>query len=438
MLNSRSLHTLHLEQHGRVVTARFANPPLNFVSTAFIRDLERLTSDAERDPSVGAVVLTGGAEGRFLTHADPRELAGMQDLPHPQLSIRAAEPIVLLLNAVLRLPGLTLLVERFGGAPGKGIVWGYRWKRTILRMNRSGVVYLAAINGPTLGGGQEIALACDIRYAADRDELRIGQIEMLVGVIPGGGGTQRLLRILGTAKALEHVLESVALTPAQALELGLVHRVVPEEQLLAETQATAARLARRSPFAVAALKQTMYFGGDRTFSRALDLEAAGFLATGSTPQAGRALEPFLEDMERHGDSPFLAAPRPWLEGTRFDLVNRELRDPMQRPIGRSRVSAAATYLIYQDKGIGDSEPQNMPGTEWKTKTLKSYAWGLWRQDLPIDNCRLANGQRLGIEELRIGRTFKQMLVTLLTLGFVAPTQVSWRCARPPSQSGTLS
>lgn len=110
---------------------------------------------------------------------------------------------------------------------------------------------------------------------------------------------------------------------------------------------------------------------------------------------------------------------------------------MARPVGETPRSAAATYLIYQDGGIGDSQPQNMPGTEWKTVTLKSFAWGLWRQDLPITNCRLANGQRLGIEELRIGRTFPQVLITLVTLGIVSPIRVSWRCCRPPSQSGTL-
>jgi hypothetical protein len=110
---------------------------------------------------------------------------------------------------------------------------------------------------------------------------------------------------------------------------------------------------------------------------------------------------------------------------------------MDRPVGDSRLSAVATYLIYQDGGIGDSQPQNMPGTEWKSRTLKSFAWGLWRQDLPVTNCRLANGQRLGIEEIRIGRTFPQVLITLLTLGLVAPARVSWRCCRPPSQSGVL-
>ena len=110
---------------------------------------------------------------------------------------------------------------------------------------------------------------------------------------------------------------------------------------------------------------------------------------------------------------------------------------MNWPIVQSRFSAMSTYLIYQDGGIGDSQPQNMPGTEWESTTLKPFAWGLWRQDLPVTNCQLANGQRLGIEEIRIQRSLPQMLITLLTLGFVAPVRVSWRCCRPPSQSGTL-
>ncbi len=111
---------------------------------------------------------------------------------------------------------------------------------------------------------------------------------------------------------------------------------------------------------------------------------------------------------------------------------------MKRPVGQSGLlSAVSTYLIYQDAGFGDSQPQNMPGTEWKSKNLNSFLWGLIRQDLPITNCRLANGQRLGIEEIRVGRNLAQVLVTLLTLGIWAPTRISWRCARPPSPTGTL-
>jgi hypothetical protein len=111
---------------------------------------------------------------------------------------------------------------------------------------------------------------------------------------------------------------------------------------------------------------------------------------------------------------------------------------MHKPIGQSGfLSSLSAYLIYQDGGIGDSQPQNMPGTEWKTKNLNSFLWGLIRQDLPITNCRLANGVRLGIEQIRVGRTFWQALVTFLTLGIWAPARISWRCGRPPPQTGTL-
>lgn len=312
-----ALETISLQQEGRVLTARCSDPPLSFVTTAFIRDLDLLTRAVDRDRSVGAVILTG-AEGRFLTHADPRELGGMIELPHPSLSMRVLEPGLRALGAMLRLPGLAVAVERHGGAVGKGLVWGYRWKRTILRMNRSGTVYLAAIDGPAMGGGHEIALACDLRYAADAEHIRLGQFEILVGLIPGGGGTQRLPGIAGTARALEHMLEGAPLTAAQALELGLVHRLVAEDELLAETQATAARLATRSPTAVAAIKRCAYFGTKRSLPRGLDMELAGFLSAGMSRTMPGTLRAFFDDLERHGETPFLADPEPWIAGTRTD------------------------------------------------------------------------------------------------------------------------
>jgi enoyl-CoA hydratase/carnithine racemase len=266
-------------------------------------------------------VLTGGVEGRFLTHADPLELAEMIDLPHPQLPAALLEPGLRLQNIALRLPGLARAVERHGGAVGKGLVWGYRWKRTTLRMNRSSAVYLAAINGPTLGGGHELALACDLRYAADADHILLGQIETLAGLIPGGGGTQRLPRMLGTSRALEHMLEGTPITARHAHELGLVHKLIEPDQLLAETQATAARLARRSPVAIAALKRSVYSASSRPLARGLDCELAGFLAAGSTAAMKRTITAFREDLARYEDTPFLADPQPWIDGTRTDQIS---------------------------------------------------------------------------------------------------------------------
>jgi len=312
------LDAIELAQDRRVLTATAVAPPLNFVTTEFIRDLDWLTAAVDSDDTVGAVVLTGGLPGRFLIHADPRAMAAMVELPHPFVPARVVRPFLRVTDMALRLPGAIRALERFGGGIGVGLVWFHRWKRTPLRMNRSGVVYLAAINGPALGGGHEIA--CDLRYAADSAALRMGQLEMLVGVIPGGGGTHRLLRMLGTARALEHILEGAPLTAAESLALGLVHRVVPDQQLLVQAQATAARLARRSPIAIAALKRCLYFGSHLPISRAFDLEFAGFLATGFSRASGRSLQPFLDDLARLGDTPELADPKPWIEGTRVDLV----------------------------------------------------------------------------------------------------------------------
>jgi enoyl-CoA hydratase/carnithine racemase len=317
-----SFDTLKLEQNGRVLTVRFSHPPLNFMPFAFMRDLDRLTSSVDRDPTVGAVVLTGGIEGRCLTHLDARELGGIQNVPLPQVPMWVMQLVVPVTNWVMGFPGLARALEKVGGDFGKGIALGYRWKRSTLRMNRSGVVYIAAINGPTLDGGLEIVMACDLRYAGDAPALRISQSELLVGIAPGGGGSQRMVRMLGTARALEHMLEAVPLTAPEALALGLVHRVVPEQRLLAEAQATAARLARRAPVSVKALKRAVYFGMDRSLPRALDFELAGCTASGFTPAARRAQQPYLDDLDRLGDTPFLADPKPWIEGTRVDLIGK--------------------------------------------------------------------------------------------------------------------
>ncbi|MGH3375694.1 MAG: enoyl-CoA hydratase/isomerase family protein [Actinoallomurus sp.] len=315
-----SLETIRLQQDDRVLTAIYASPPVNMADARFLRELDLLTKAVDRDPSVGAVVLTGGIRGRFLTHADPGEIGAFAAMPHPVMPMGLVEPGLRVQNAVLRLPGLTRLVERFGGAAGSGLVWGYRWKRTILRMNRSGAVYLAAINGPTVGGGQELALACDLRYAADAPYVRMGQIEILAGQIPGGGGTQRLPGMIGTGRAIEHMLEGAPIDARAALGLGLVHRLVAPEDLLAETQATAARMSRRQRTAIAALKRSVYFGTRRKLGRGLDMELSGFIASALTRPSGKALGVLNADIERLGDSPFLADPGPWIEGTRVKQV----------------------------------------------------------------------------------------------------------------------
>jgi enoyl-CoA hydratase len=133
------LDAIELAQDRRVLTATAVAPPLNFVTTEFIRDLDWLTAAVDSDDTVGAVVLTGGLPGRFLIHADPRAMAAMVELPHPFVPARVVRPFLRVTDMALRLPGAIRALERFGGGIGVGLVWFHRWKRTTLRMNRSGV-----------------------------------------------------------------------------------------------------------------------------------------------------------------------------------------------------------------------------------------------------------------------------------------------------------
>lgn len=310
-----TLETLRLHQRGRVLTAQFDDPPNQFLSLRLVKDIDRLTRAADRDPTVGAVVLTGTG-AKFISHSEPDQVQLFFEMSAPPLPTRIVEWSVKVNNAVMRLPGALAATEKRGGDWGTGIAYSAILKRTITRMNRSGVVYIAAINGVALGGGFELALFCDLRIASDADHVRIGLIEILAGLVPGGGGSQRLPAMLGMSTALEHMLEGRPLTAREALAAGVVHRLVPATQLLDDVLATAERLARRSPYAIAALKRAVYFPRTHRLSGALDFELAGFIATGKDPAKRLTANAFREDFEELGDSPFVAAVDPWISGTR--------------------------------------------------------------------------------------------------------------------------
>lgn len=101
------------------------------------------------------------------------------------------------------------------------------------------------------------------------------------------------------------------------------------------------------------------------------------------------------------------------------------------------LNACYTYHVYQTGGPAGREQANQPGTEWRHGTLNAFAWGAVRQDLPIDNCQPGNGQRFGIEEIKIETNFGYVLASAVTLGIWVPLDVSWRCGKPCAPSGVL-
>jgi enoyl-CoA hydratase len=151
---------------------------------------------------------------------------------------------------------------------------------------------IAAVNGFALGGGCELALACDFIYASDK--ARFGQPEVTLGVIPGFGGTQRLARRVGVARARELCMTGDLVGAEEALRIGLVNAVVPHAELLSRVGDVARKIASKGPLAVAAVKRVILRGADVTLTTANELEAAAFAALFGTGDQREGMRAFLE------------------------------------------------------------------------------------------------------------------------------------------------
>ncbi|MFO1731297.1 enoyl-CoA hydratase/isomerase family protein [Pseudomonas aeruginosa] len=315
---------LRIEQRGRVLQVLLDNPPANFLTTAVMQEPADLLEDLEQRQDIGAVILSGAADGVFLTHFDVDEIE------------RAVAPITFSMPAWLtrlllesesllrHLPGARKLLRRTLLA---GVADMNLFHEVTAHMRRMDKVFIAAINGLALGGGCELALACDLRLMAEDDQVErfLGQPEVLIGLIPGGGGTQMLARSLGVARALELCLEGQLLEPRQALALGLVNGLAPAEELLEAADALAQRLSRRSPQAVRLIKRSIYQAASRDWTEGMASEKAGFLSAASQGNTRRAMREYIERVRTitREERPFRRADFDDLtEGNAIDMAYR--------------------------------------------------------------------------------------------------------------------
>lgn len=315
---------LRIEQRGRVLQVLLDNPPANFLTTAVMQELADLLDDLEQRQDIGAVILSGAADGVFLTHFDVDEIE------------RAVAPITFSMPAWLtrlllesesllrHLPGARKLLRHTLLA---GVADMNLFHEVTAHMRRMDKVFIAAINGLALGGGCELALACDLRLMAEDDQVErfLGQPEVLIGLIPGGGGTQMLARSLGVAKALELCLEGQLLEPRQALALGLLNGLAPAEELLEAADALAQRLSRRSPQAVHLIKRSIYQAASRDWTEGMASEKAGFLSAASQGNTRRAMREYIERVRTitREERPFRRADFDDLtEGNAIDMAYR--------------------------------------------------------------------------------------------------------------------
>ena len=173
-------------------------------------------------------------------------------------------------------------------------VWQFsrRGEEVMNRLANFSKPTLAAINGHCFGGGLELALACDFRIAAKGAKL--GQTEVNLGLVPGAGGTQRLVRMLGQAKAKELVLLGLRLTSDEAAAIGLVTKTVENEAFSSEVREFAGRLARQAPIAIRLAKALLNRGGDTPIDAALEMEAMAFGLVASTDDIYEGIQAFME------------------------------------------------------------------------------------------------------------------------------------------------
>lgn len=244
---------VRLEVADGVGTIRLDRPKMNAISIQVQDELRAVAQEATDRDDVRAVVLWGG-ERVFAAGNDVKEMA---DMSYPDM-VKRSGPLQGAVTAIARIP--------------KPVV--------------------AAVNGYALGGGCELALAADVRFAAE--DATFGQPEVLLGIIPGAGGTQRLSRLVGPSTAKELIFTGRFVKADEALSIGLVDRVVPAERVYEEAVAWASQFSRAAALALRAAKEAVDRGLETDLETGLEIERQQFAATFATRDRALGMSSFVE------------------------------------------------------------------------------------------------------------------------------------------------
>jgi len=289
---------LEVDNHGAVLMVRLDGGPHGIMGLAMADALAELVDELESDQQVKAVILTGTHPGRFIGHADvPWLQEGGTTIPSIARGMTSA--VAHSAATVRRMP---LVAPMAAFTPLGGAMQLDKLHNTFMRMNRCGVVFIGALNGSALGLGSELAQACDVRLMADGDFF-IGQPEVLLGIPPGGGGTQRLTRLVGAHRALMMMLEGRPASPAKALEIGLVDEVVAPDQLIERALTLAQYLGSRPREAIRAIKRAVYVGGSMSLEDGLHVERTEFMSALSGESSQSLMLEYMDRTEHEGDLP---------------------------------------------------------------------------------------------------------------------------------------
>jgi enoyl-CoA hydratase len=254
MTTGLSYQYLLCEVENKVATITLNRPPVNALNSQVYLELSQLFTKLEANDDVNVIVLTGAGEKAFVAGADINEMA-------------SADIVTVMKNNKIS-------------------------RELFTQVENSTKPVIAAINGLALGGGLELALACDFRISSEKAKFAFPETGL--GIIPGGGGTQRLLKIVGLGVTKELICFGEMIAASKALELHILNRVVPDAELLSAAKAWAEKLACKPPVAVQMAKLAINTGSNTDVETGLIVETTCFNSAFATEDAKEGLNAFVE------------------------------------------------------------------------------------------------------------------------------------------------
>ena len=261
---------LRIEDKGHYMICYLSNPPSHTLTSSGVAEVHKFLDLIEKNNDLRVLAFTGDGEDVFIKHYEVGELANSAE-KNIESNQTQKDPTEL-----------------------------HAFHKMLLRLKNLDAIVIAGINGNTAGGGCEFSLGCDLRIMSE-GEYFIGLPETSVGILPGGGGTQRLSRMIGPSRALDLILHAKLLSPAEAYNLGVINKLIPKNKFEEELDLYCQDLANRAPIALTQVKKIIHQGLEMPLEDSLLLEQKAFGVTMNSKDAARAMRSLLNSQENIED-----------------------------------------------------------------------------------------------------------------------------------------
>jgi len=261
---------LRIEDNGHYIICYLSNPPTHTLTSSGVSEIHSFLDLVEKRDDLRVLAFTGEGKGVFIKHYEVGELANTAE-KNLETKTDQQDPREL-----------------------------HAFHTMLLRLRDLDPIVVAGINGNTAGGGCEFSLGCDLRVMSEGNFL-IGLPETSVGILPGGGGTQRLSRLIGSSRALDLILHAKLLSPKEAYDLGIINQLVSEDTFNQELISYCEDLSNRAPVALQQVKKIIHQGLEMSLEDSLLIEQKAFDVTMNSKDAARAMRALLNTQENIED-----------------------------------------------------------------------------------------------------------------------------------------